>query len=237
VRCEVVVKVVILQHTDTDGPGTLGEYLLSVGTDVHTIKLYESENPPGEDTAMDAVISLGGPMHAWEDTEYPFLPQETRFLSHIIERKIPILGICLGAQLIARACGSHVHPADTQEIGWRSVSLTENGSKDPLFAGIHNELTVFQYHEDTFELPAEGRLLGSSSACRNQIFRLGNAYGVQFHPEVHRGILEEWFSKREDREEVLNGYERVKEVFFDQNRKFYENFLSIIREWKRTTSV
>ena len=222
------MKVVILQHTDSDGPGTLGAYFHSVGADVRPINLYDGEMPPGEGTPLDVVVSLGGPMHAWEDAEYPFLPQETRFLSDMIERGIPILGICLGAQLIARARGCRVHPADKKEIGWKSVALTEIGSKDPLFSGIAKELMVFQYHEDTFELPARSRLLGISMDCRNQIFRLGNAYGVQFHPEINRGILEKWFSDRADREQVLSEYESVKEAFFRQNRKFYENFLSII---------
>ncbi|MBI4773722.1 MAG: type 1 glutamine amidotransferase [Deltaproteobacteria bacterium] len=231
------MRVGILQHTDLDGPGALGAYLQSAGVDVSIIKLYEGEALPSESSPWHAVVSLGGSMHAWEDAEFPFLPRETSFLAGMIDRGIPVLGICLGAQLIARACGCRVHPAAKEEIGWRAVTLTEMGSKDPLFSGIADKLLVLQYHYDTFELPARGELLGTSMDCRNQAFRLGNTYGVQFHPEINREILAEWFSERPEREQVLSEYERVKEAFFRQNQRIYENFLSIIRTWKTATTV
>jgi len=231
------VRVGILQHTDSGGPGALGAYFQSVGVEVSIIRLYEGETLPCESTHWHAVVSLGGSMHAWEDAEFPFLPEETGFLAGVIERGIPVLGICLGAQLIARACGCRVHPAGKEEIGWRAVTLTKIGSKDPLFSGMANELSVLQFHYDTFELPARGKLLGTSLDCRNQAFRLGNTYGVQFHPEINREILAEWFWKRADREQVMSEYERVNEAFFRQNQRMYENFLSIIRASKTAISV
>ena len=106
------------------------------------------------------------------------------------------MGICLGSQLLARACGAEVKKCASPEIGWRSVKLTPEGERDPLFSGLSPEPEVFQWHEDTFDLPPGGVLLAEGSHCRNQAFRAGkNAYGFQFHMEVTPEMIGSWIAE------------------------------------------
>jgi GMP synthase (glutamine-hydrolysing) len=139
----------------------------------------------------DLLIVLGGPIGAYEDEAYPFLRDELSLLAGRLARKQPTIGICLGAQLIARALGSRVYPAGGKEIGWGPIALTEAGSAGPL---RHLEgVDVLHWHGDTFDLPPSSRLLASTDLCRNQAFAVDNwLLALQFHPEATAKTFERW---------------------------------------------
>jgi len=138
-------------------------------------------------------------MNVYEEDRFPFLREEDLFIKESIQRGKRVLGICLGAQLIAKALGAKVFKAPEKEIGWYDVSLTEEGSRDPWFASFPKVFRVFQWHEDTFEIPKRAKLLATSTAVPNQAFRYGeNAYGLQFHLEVTPEMIRDWVNEYGD---------------------------------------
>jgi GMP synthase-like glutamine amidotransferase len=225
------MKILVLMHIENEGPGTLGEYLLSKNVTLRTCRLYDHEPLPEEPSAFDAVVSMGGPMNVYEEGKYPFLKEETLFLRRAITSGVPILGICLGAQMIAKACGSPVRKAPAGELGWARIRLTSAARTDPLFRGVSDTLQVFQWHDDTFDVPSGGLRLATSPACPNQAFRYRNAYGLQFHVEVTPEMLREWFKDRIERQQMLDQYEDHKAELITNARTLYANLLA--RIWER----
>jgi len=141
--------------------------------------------------ASDLIIVLGGPIGAYQEVAYPFLGQELAFLERRLAAAQPTLGICLGAQLMARALGARVYEASAKEIGWSELQLSEMGRSGPLdhFAGV----PVLHWHGDTFDLPQGAELLASTEICANQAFSLGrHALACQFHPEIRGLGFERW---------------------------------------------
>jgi GMP synthase (glutamine-hydrolysing) len=148
--------------------------------------------PPRPLDAYDAVLVLGGAMHADQDEWHPWLREETLWLQQLLSRRMPTLGICLGVQLLARAAGSWVGPLAAPEIGWHAVELTEQGTADVVVGSLPPRFEAFQWHHYTHGLPAGAVELARSAAC-TQAFRLGDAcWGVQFHPEVTEVQLQAW---------------------------------------------
>jgi len=182
-----------LQHIDLEGPGTLGGFFSDKGIASTTVALYDGEPLPEKINDGDGVIILGGPMNADEEARYPFLRQEKALIQELIERDILTVGLCLGAQLIARAAGARVYKAPVKELGMVPISLTEQGKQDPLFEGVGQNSHFFQWHEDTFDVPDAGILLGQGKDCPNQIFKIGSkAYGFQCHMEISRQEALAW---------------------------------------------
>ncbi len=154
-------------------------------------------------------------MNVYEEEAYPFLKKEDVFIKEVLREEIPFLGICLGAQLLAKACGARVMKAAQKEVGWYTVDLTKQARQDRLFRRVESPLTVFQWHEDTFDIPDGGVLLGTSALVRNQAFRMGScAYGLQFHVEVSLDMVEKWMKdeKSVDTENILRQGAIVKEA-------------------------
>lgn len=148
--------------------------------------------PPRPLDAYDAVLVLGGAMHADQDAWHPWLREETLWLQQLLARRVPTLGICLGVQLLARAAGSWVGPLPEPEIGWYPVELTEEGAADPVLGSLPRTFETFQWHYYTHGLPAGAVELARSATC-TQAFRLGEAcWGIQFHPEVTEAQLGGW---------------------------------------------
>jgi GMP synthase-like glutamine amidotransferase len=224
------LKALILQHVASEGPGTLGVFLEEVGAAMNVVHLYRGDPLPSDAGEADLVVSMGGPMNVYEDGQHPFLEGETRFLQRAMEAGVPVLGICLGAQLIARAAGGRVYRAPVGETGWGTVSLTEAGEGDPVTGVLPGTMPVLQWHEDTFDIPDGGVLLASSDACPHQAFRVGKAWGLQFHVEVQGGMLSEWFSDREERDSILQRYHELRGEFEESARRFYGALLRQARE-------
>jgi GMP synthase-like glutamine amidotransferase len=144
---------------------------------------------------------MGGPWSLYEN--YPWLEPETKLIRRAVETDLPVLGICLGAQLIAAALGANVMPCGSKEIGWYPLKLTAAGHEDPLLSCLSLNETVFQWHGDTFEIPEGAKLLASSPFCDHQAFRYGKStYALQFHLEVTPFIIEEWLQVPENQAEL-----------------------------------
>ena len=200
------MRVLIVMHIEKEGPGLFGELLRSAGAEIRTVRLHRGESLPAAGE-VDAALILGGPMNVDEEGEHPFLRDEVRFLVEAAERGLPVLGICLGAQMIAKAAGAAVTKNAVPELGWGSVSLTEAGKADPIFAGLPDTLPVFQWHGDTFAIPAGGALLATGEDCRNQALRFHNGWGLQFHLEADRDLLASWFAGTLHEREILRRYD------------------------------
>jgi len=222
------MKALVIMHVEAEGPGTLGHYLEAIQASVHTARLYAGDPLPAP--AFDVIISMGGPMNVYEEERYPFLREETSFLERAISAGVPTLGICLGAQLIAKACGAAVKKAPGREVGFSSVDLTLEGRQDALFQRLPESLPVFQWHEDTFDLPPGSFLLATSPRCPNQAFRYLNAYGLQFHVEVTRNLLWQWFGAGLEGREMVHRLSWLEPAFSRRAQTLYANFFARARE-------
>ena len=178
--------------------------------------------------AYGAVLVFGGAMHADQEGNHPWLREENFFLQRLLDLHKPVLGICLGAQLLAKAAHSWVGPAAEPEIGWYEVELTDDAADDPLLGGLPSRFDAFQWHYYTHGLPAGAVELARSRVC-TQSFRLGdNAWGVQFHPEVTLEQIESWMQEDEPVPERL--LEQTREhigAWNDFGRKLCDAFIEV----------
>ena len=178
-------KAAIFQHMETEGPGFFPDLLLSKGVSFEIHKLYETgETPAGISSPL---IIMGGGMSVHDEKEFPFLAGEKEIIRQSVRSGRPVVGICLGAQLIADALGSRVYPG-TKEFGWCGI---ERESPE-FFKGFPDRMKVFQFHGDTFDLPGGAALLWKGSEVKHQVFLVGSAAGVQFHPEITIPLIREW---------------------------------------------
>ncbi|MCF7908222.1 MAG: type 1 glutamine amidotransferase [Candidatus Omnitrophica bacterium] len=241
--------IIFIQHLGLEGPGTFGKFLESTKWDTRILDIsqpkqfleFKDGSLIKNISQIEGVVVFGGPMNVYQKREFPFLEVEEEFLRYLIREEIPVLGICLGAQLIAKALGAKVTRCENKEIGWSKVSLTEEAQADRLFRGLDERLDVFQWHEDTFELPKEAKLLAEGRACRNQAVRFSPcAWGVQFHPEMNLEMLKGWcqhYSADIDRTKLLFDYFNCQEKYIYQAKMLYLNFSRIISERKANLVV
>jgi len=192
------MNVLIIKHVDAEGPGLIEYCLAHEKISYKVLNLKPNVHFPKLD-GFTHIIILGGPMNVYEENRYPFLKDEDLFIKEAIQRRKTILGICLGAQLIVKALGAKVFKAPMKEIGWYDVSLTKSGSQDPVFSNLPKTFPVFQWHEDTFEIPNRAKLIATSTSIPLQAFRYGeNVYGLQFHLEVTEEMIKEWMKTYEE---------------------------------------
>jgi GMP synthase-like glutamine amidotransferase len=180
-------------------------------------------------------------MNVYEESRYPFLHEEDQFITRLIIEEIPFLGICLGAQILAKACGAKVFKAPAEEIGWDAVMVTEQGRKDRLFLHVPETMTVFQWHGDTFDVPAGGYLLAEGKVCPSQAFRVGaNAYGLQFHIEATPDMVKRWMENERGRvnvNRIMKQTGKGAESFQKQGSQVLDNFKRIIESSVRIRRV
>lgn len=178
-------KVLVVQHDPRDVAGRLGTVLSARGVALKVLSPHAGDALPATLDGLSGLVVLGGPMSVHRHAEWPFLAEEMRLLRQAVAAELPVLGICLGAQLLAAALGAAVRRNDSPEIGWHPLTLLPGAASDPLFAGLPETCTVFQWHSDTFALPSGAVHLASSALCAQQGFRYGAAaWGLQFHLET-----------------------------------------------------
>ena len=166
----------------------IGEVLDDHGIEIERAFAYRSPVPNSMDPYA-ALVVMGGPMAVYESGRYPHLEDEIRLIRHALAESKPVLGVCLGSQLLAAALGAVVEPA-RKELGWHSIALTEAAERDPLWKGIESPLEVFHWHGDAFGLPPGARHLASSSVTPHQAFaHATNAYGLLFHMEMDEAMI------------------------------------------------
>ena len=201
-------KLLVCQHVAFEILGTLDPLFKSSGFRIRYVNFGRHPDAQPSLEGYDGLVVLGGPMNANQVDRYRHLATEMNLIEQAIGKGIPVLGVCLGAQLIARALGAKVTENQEKEIGWYDVSPTEEGKGDPLLAHFRNREKIFQWHGDTFEIPSEAVHLVDSSTCPNQAFRYrNNVYGLQFHLEVDEPMIERWLRVPMHKKEIesLNG--------------------------------
>jgi GMP synthase (glutamine-hydrolysing) len=192
-RIDRMSRILVCQHVAFEILGTLHPLLRSYGIRIKHVNFGRHPDAKPSLDGYRGLVVLGGPMSVDDVGRHPHLATEERLIRSAIEREIPVLGICLGAQLIAKALGAEVSRNPEKEIGWYDVSLTEAGRRDPLFAHFRETESIFHWHGDSFDLPEGAAHLASSSACPHQAFRYRDrVYALQFHLEVDERLIERW---------------------------------------------
>ncbi|MCW3062711.1 MAG: synthase-Glutamine amidotransferase domain [Capsulimonas sp.] len=206
--------LLVLQHEDCEPLGFIEDSLRELDLAFQYIRPYAGDVVPAEMGEMRGLIVLGGPQGAYETEQYPYLADEIRLIQDAVRRDIPVLGACLGAQLLAAALGARVSPGAQKEIGWYPLTLTEAAGVDPIWRDVDSHFMALHWHGDVFDLPEGATGLASSEMTPNQAFRFGrSAYGIQWHMEMTEAIIvetaresEEWFrSCGIDPDDVLGG--------------------------------
>jgi GMP synthase (glutamine-hydrolysing) len=191
------MKVLVFRHVPFEDLGLIAPVLAERGIGIDYADLYRDAARTPDLTAYAGVISMGGPMSA--NDAYPYLDREKTLLTEAAGRGQPLLGVCLGSQLIARCLGARVSRNPEKEIGWFDIHFTPEAADDPLFAGLRGPETVFHWHGETWSLPPGAVRLAGSRVCRNQAFRAGNnIYGLQFHLEVTPAMIADWLGQEQN---------------------------------------
>jgi GMP synthase (glutamine-hydrolysing) len=228
------MKVLILKNTGTEGPGTIEDYLRQEGISYRIADLSAAEDLPNA-ADFDALVMLGGPMSV--NDALPYIREEERLANVYMDGGRKVLGICLGAQIMAKALGAKVYKGPATEVGWHDITLCDEGLTDPSMMKLASysplniagrRLKVFQWHGETFDIPGGGQRLACSELYPNQAFRYGtNAYAFQFHMEVTAQMIYDWMSEEDMDKHALKAETGQ---LYDTYRKgafaFYRHFFS-----------
>ncbi|AMV70480.1 type 1 glutamine amidotransferase [Desulfuromonas carbonis] len=187
----------------------------------------DRDDPLPDLAPLAGVIVLGGYMGVQDQERFPFLGTVRAFMADLLAREVPQLGVCLGGQLLAAVLGGEVRPATDGEHGVRTATLTAAGRRDPLFAGLPEELPVFQWHNDSFSVPSGANHLATSVDCAGQAIRHGNAWGVQFHPEVNGEVVAAWCQQTGAAAEVAESFRRREAELATSARRLLRNFIDL----------
>ncbi|HOI17869.1 MAG TPA: type 1 glutamine amidotransferase [Geobacteraceae bacterium] len=175
------MKVHVLQHVPFEGIGSMTSWLSARDAGVTYSRFYESAFLPDPES-LDLIIAMGGPMSVNDEASFPWLAKEKQFVRDAIQRGLPVIGICFGAQLIASALGARVYPNSEKEIGWLEIEAIPGTNNEYRFP---EKISVFHWHGETFDLPVGATRLAKSAACANQAFQVGErVIGLQFHLET-----------------------------------------------------
>jgi GMP synthase (glutamine-hydrolysing) len=225
--------LVIIQNDPEVSPGAFAGFLAEMGVPYRIARPYAGDALPPV-AELSAAIVLGGAMGVHDTDRYPFLAEVKRFVRECATCAVPLLGICLGGQILADAMGGRVTANSCGEKGTLTVHLSPAGERDPLFTGMPAEFVTFQWHNDCFALPDAAELLAFSAACPGQAFRLGaHCYGLQFHPEVDWSIVGLWARETAETaasvERFLADFTTQENPYRSASRQILNNFLGIAR--------
>lgn len=210
------MNVHVLQHVPFEGPGSIEDWCVAGGHSIHMIPLYSPRAILPDTGDVDLLVIMGGPMNVYEDSKYPWLGPEKAFITDVVRSGKPVLGICLGAQLLALCCGASVGRAAHLEIGWFPVEATPAAAAFPwLNSLLAARPVLFHWHGDRMGIPAGASNLVSTKANDNQAFSLegGRVVGLQFHPEMTPGLLEQMVAEGRDELKVDSFVQSADAIF------------------------
>jgi len=214
-----------LQHVPHEGLGSIDEWIRARNHTITKTLLFDNTTFPDVDK-IDLLVVMGGPMSVNDEHFLPWLKEEKRFIKQTIDAEKIVVGFCLGAQLIANVLGGRVYKNEHKEIGWADLRITDAGLSSKAFAGFPKQLSVFQWHGETFEIPQLSRLAATNDACRNQALIYNDrVVGLQFHLEVGEADVTAWIENGAD--ELTEGkYVQTKEQMLGDTGKFTD-----MRKW------
>jgi len=227
------MHVLIIKNIKSEGPGTIEDFLKEKGAEYDILEIFDCKAEIPDLRKYSHLVIMGGPMSVYEIDDHSYLNFETAMIRVFIKSNKPVLGICLGAQMIAYALGAKVYKGNVEELGWDKVEITEEGINDPVISNIavenSHQAEVFQWHGDTFDLPVKAVRISSSDGYKNQAFRYkNNVYALQFHIEVKPDMIEEWFSNKSDinLEEMLKQTEKIYPDYSRRAAGFFKQFFN-----------
>ena len=234
------MNFLVIQHLDIEPPALIADVLRASGHKIHTLHLSDGDLLPADVREYSGAIIMGGPQSA-NDTHLPHIQDELIWLQEKLTAGLPMLGICLGAQMMAKAAGASILTSAVRELGWYPVFPTSDSADDPLFSNIPEQgIRVFQWHGETFSLPPQARLLASHPAVAQQAIRLGHAqYALQFHAEVDAGIIETWIAAGSSERAHLGkkGIAQIRQEtpqYLEEMRRFCQK---ITKKWLKLVEI
>jgi len=243
-------KLLVFQHVPFEPLGTLDRQFKDAGFRIRYVNFFRQSEVRVKVGRYHGLIVLGGPMSADQTQRYPHLNFELESIRQAVNLNMPVLGICLGAQLIAACLGGRTLRGQAVEIGWSKVTPTDLGTQDPLFRHFRNKERIFQWHSDTFTLPSQAAHLARSSDCEHQAFCFGeHVYGLQFHLEADRALIRRWLSTPQhirefenlggvvDRERIVNETNQYIARATRLGQAVFGEFIERFYGWRRRTAL
>jgi GMP synthase-like glutamine amidotransferase len=229
------MSVLICKNVENEGPGTIEDYLRSGDIPYEIVDLSAGARIP-VDGDFETLVIMGGPMSVHDKEKYPFLIEEERMVTDFIKSGRKVLGICLGAQIMAKALGADVYKGAEEETGWLDIELTDEGLQDTCMKSLANIdkagdpagiFKVFHWHGETFDIPKHAVRLAGSGLYPNQAFKCkDNAYAFQFHVEVNKEMIYYWFRNSPDFRQLQNDTERLYDDYHKRAVMFYDSFFN-----------
>ena len=224
------MSVLILKNIASEGPGTVEDFLKDSHLPYRIADMHTGAPAPSLDGVKHLIV-MGGPMAVYEMDQHPFLRSEAAIIEKAIASNVRVLGVCLGAQMVAHVLGARVYAGLRKEIGWYEVAITDEGMNDACMTGLsvdrRKAAQVFQWHGDTFDLPLGAVRLASSDLYENQAFRYTEGvYALQFHIEVTPRIVSRWLAHEKgiDFSAIAAESERIYDSYRIRAQNFYKGF-------------